>query len=260
MNHKERLLARLNAIAHRLQTTPGGVALLALGSVGREMDRMDDYSDLDFFAIVAKGTKAWFMNHLEWLDADDRLVYVFRNTIDGYKIVWSDGIYGEMAIFEPDELEHIPYSPGRLVFCDAHYTIPEVSPVALPSREQTDVSYQTNELLTNLLVGLLRERRGERLAAMMLIQRYALDRLLTILRFIKPSSVPFIDAYANERRFEQHYPELVTILPRLVPGYKENALAASTMLTFLRSLVPVEPGIVTAIETQLALIEQPNNR
>jgi len=50
------LLARLDAIGASLAATDHGLALIGLGSVGLETDRLDAYSDPDFSAIsLAKG-------------------------------------------------------------------------------------------------------------------------------------------------------------------------------------------------------------
>ena len=43
------------------------LALLGLGSVGLETARLDRWSDLDFFAIVAPGAKARYIERLDWL-------------------------------------------------------------------------------------------------------------------------------------------------------------------------------------------------
>jgi len=51
------LLARLDAIGRALDASGHGMALLGLGSVGLELERLDAYSDLDFFAIVEAGHK-----------------------------------------------------------------------------------------------------------------------------------------------------------------------------------------------------------
>ena len=32
------------------------------------------------------------------------LAWAFRNTVDGFKVLFADGIYGEFAVFEPEEL------------------------------------------------------------------------------------------------------------------------------------------------------------
>ena len=49
MSKVDLLLARLNQIGDSLKLSEGGLALLALGSVGKELARLDEYSDLDFF-------------------------------------------------------------------------------------------------------------------------------------------------------------------------------------------------------------------
>ena len=51
------LLERLNAIGQSVAGTSAGLAVLGLGSVGSEPDRLDNYSDLDFFVIVRPGCK-----------------------------------------------------------------------------------------------------------------------------------------------------------------------------------------------------------
>lgn len=77
------------------------IALLGLGSVGRETDRIDAWSDLDFFAIVRPGEKARFVESLEWLAEARPIVWAFRNTADGSKVLMADGIFCEMAVFKP---------------------------------------------------------------------------------------------------------------------------------------------------------------
>ncbi|KPB04498.1 hypothetical protein [Bacillus sp. CHD6a] len=54
---KERLLRRLDEIGLSLERTQGALLLLGLGSVGNELDRLDEFSDLDFFVIVKPGYK-----------------------------------------------------------------------------------------------------------------------------------------------------------------------------------------------------------
>src|SRR5688500_13710352 len=51
----ELLLERLNQIARSLAASGSGLALIGLGSVGEERERLDAWSDLDFFAIVGAG-------------------------------------------------------------------------------------------------------------------------------------------------------------------------------------------------------------
>ncbi len=69
MDRKQLLLSRLEEIGRALEQTDHTLALIGLGSVGLELERLDDYSDLDFFVIVEAGYKAAFMQDLSWLKA-----------------------------------------------------------------------------------------------------------------------------------------------------------------------------------------------
>ena len=61
------LLSRLGDIGASLARSKKGIALIGLGSVGIELNRLDEFSDLDFFAIVEPGYKAEFIEGLDWL-------------------------------------------------------------------------------------------------------------------------------------------------------------------------------------------------
>src|SRR5262249_50668386 len=116
MTHKERLLARLDEIGNSLAKTGNAFALLGLGSIGLELDRIDGYSDLDFFVIVQPGHKQAFIQKLDWMEQVHPVAYAFQNTDDGYKLLFEDGIFCEFAVFEPDELSHVPFARGRIVW------------------------------------------------------------------------------------------------------------------------------------------------
>jgi hypothetical protein len=57
----DRLLHRLEAIGRALDQSGQALALIGLGSVGVELDRLDEHSDLDFFVIAAPGHKRRFV-------------------------------------------------------------------------------------------------------------------------------------------------------------------------------------------------------
>ncbi len=110
----EILLKRLDNIGQSLKQSGHGLALIGLGSVGLELDRLDAYSDLDFFAIVEAGYKHAYLEDLSWLSVLSPIAFCFRNTKDGFKLLFADGVFCEFAVFEPKELESIPFAPGRV--------------------------------------------------------------------------------------------------------------------------------------------------
>lgn len=227
-----RLLERLDAIAAALARRADALALIALGSAGRESDRLDAWSDLDFFVIVQPGAKARYIDQLDWLAEARPLAWHFRNTADGHKALMDDGVFCEFAVFAPDELAAIAFAPGRVVWrrdgVDASIGTPRRE---LP-RPSTDETWIVGEALSCLLVGLARWRRGEKLAAMRMVQVHALDRLIELdaLRVGAPGG----DAFSIERRVEQRQPALGAQLAQWAPGYEHTPEAARRLLQALR--------------------------
>ncbi len=253
MHAATRLLARLDAIAQSLAARPDALALLALGSVGRERERLDAYSDLDFFVIVKPEAKAAFIEQLTWLASAAPIVYSFRNTADGHKALFKDGIFCEFAVFHPDELAQTPFAPGRLIWkrdgFNEALTQPRVSQadVAPPTRD-----WLVGEIVCNLLIGLNRFHRGERLAAAFMVQQYAVRHLLQLAETCGEADAAVArDPFAPERRAEQRFPRWTRQLDRLMPGSERTPEAARAILDLLQRVVPVPPAMHDAIASLL---------
>jgi hypothetical protein len=245
------LLARLDAIGASLAATGHAQALIGLGSVGLETDRLDAWSDLDFFAIVDPGTKRGFLDDLGWLAAAHPLAWHFRNTADGHKALMADGVFCEFAVFEPGELAAIPFAPGRLVWARPGTDPALAIPRRAPARPTTDETWIVGEALACLFVGLQRWRRGEKLSAARFVQGHALDRLIELdaLRTRPPAGDPF----NGERRLEQRQPALAAELPALVPGYEGTPQAALALLDALaRRGAALNPSITARIRALAA--------
>lgn len=247
---QELLLARLDAIGTSLARTGKALALIGLGSTGADMDRLDQYSDLDFFAIVETGCKNDFLDSLAWLSSVCPIAYAYRNTRDGYKALFQDGVFCEFAVFETSELRHIPFAPGRVVWKRAD--VPDASLLPEPGQhreEEHSHSWLLGEALSNLYTGLSRQRRGERLSAMRCIQVRAVDRLLELCARLEPESSDARDVFAYERRYEQRHPGCARSLPAFAQGYERNIESARAILAFLESHFEVAPAMKRAIET-----------
>jgi len=248
MMHTQSLLIRLDEIGQSLAHSGHALALIGLGSVGQELDRLDPYSDLDFFVIVDKGYKASYLNSLRWLSDIHPIAYRFLNTEDGYKLLFEDGIFCEFAVFELDELNNIPFAPGRVVWkrADISGTIGEpVFKTAAHQKRSKD--FLLGEALTNLYVGLQRDKRGETLSAMRFIQGYALDRLLELAEYIETGKDVHRDPFVNERRFEQRFPEFVPYLRSWAQGYKKNRESAMAILDFFEASFDVDQTMTKEI-------------
>ena len=236
------LQERLASLGRHLAGRDDALALLALGSVGRETDRLDGWSDLDFFVLVRDGAKQRYIANLDWLAAAHPLVWHFQNTVDGHKALMTDGVFCEFAVFEVHELNHIPYAPGRFVWRRADVAESLASPKAsLPARHDAD--WLVGEALSNLIVGLQRHARGERLAAMRMIQVFCLDRVLEYLEATQAAAGgarATRDPFSVERRVEARHPRLARDLAIWAGGYENTVPAALALLAALeaRGVVP----------------------
>ena len=242
---RQQLLQRLADIGTSLQQTDRALALIGLGSVGAELDRLDDYSDLDFFVVVKDGCKAEFTANLDWLTRVCPLSYVFKNTPDGYKVLFADDIYGEFAVFELRELESATYTEGRIIWktpdFDAGWRVPKKPPV--PWRPESR-EWLLGEILTCLYVGVCRLKRGERLSAWRFVQGHAFTLLLELIELEASAS---LDIFSKERRFEQRHPDWPAQLSRFLPGYDHVAESAREMLAYLDGRYEVQAEIKRAI-------------
>ena len=251
MQETQRLLNRLDAIGASLRDSGTALALLGLGSVGVETERLDTYSDLDFFVIVKPGAKSRYLQSLDWLAAVHPLVYSFLNTEDGYKALFADGIFCEFAIFEPQELAHIPFANGRFIWKDGAFDESLCVPLSRQQPEHTQ-EWMLGEALTNLYVGMGRVHRGEVLSGTRFIQTYAINHVLELTTYIESTQGATEDPFDGDRRYEKRYPQTAQHLPTFIQGYNRNAESALAILQFLEQHFQVSAAISAAIRTVCA--------
>jgi len=248
MNKKDLLLFRLNEIGLSVEKSGHGLAVIGLGSVGREGHRLDDFSDLDYFVIVENGFKWGFIDNLGWLSSISPLAYQFRNTVDGHKVLFEDGVFCEFAVFELPELQHIPFAPGRIIWkrsdVDENITVPAKMP---GPPESHSVEWLIGEAITNLYVGLCRYHRGEKLSAARFVQNFAVDRVVDLVEFHMKAADVDRDPYSSERRIEQRYPALARMLPSFVQGYERTPESASAILNYLSGSHEINPAMAAVI-------------
>lgn len=245
----QHLLKRLDDIGAHLATRPDAIALLGVGSSGIEFDRMDEHSDLDFFVIVEDAAKPAYLESIDWLEALCPVAYSFKNSVDGRKALYSDGIFVEYAVFTMTELSAGDYTGPRVIWQRS----PDGTfiPKPLKPSPYDYVDYHVNEALTNLFVGLHRDLRGERLSATRFIQQYCIDRILTIAKLTDAGNYP--DAFDVTRRAELRCPDLP--LASMVTGYTGNAAAATAILEWLEARYTLDPTMTKAVReliTQVA--------
>ncbi len=249
MEKEQLLLQRLDEIGEVLEKKGDVLAIFGLGSVGIETDRIDEYSDLDFFVIVNPGSKQRYIDHVDWLEELYPLAYSFKNCDVGYKIMFEDGIYGEFAIFEESELEGASYTGGRMIWKHASYDNDSIleGKTVIPSNRSTSIDHIVGEALTNLYVGLGRYARGEKLSALRFIEGYAVDGLISVLHLLEPEVDYYPDVFGNERRVEMRFPKFANILGNMLQGYDKIPESAIHMLNYLEDIYPINQRMSSEI-------------
>lgn len=235
------LLTRLDAIASALSHRDSALALLGLGSVGKERERLDEFSDLDFFAVVKTEAKPQYLDGIDWLEEVHPVAWSFKNTKDGRKLLYTDGVFCEYAVFTPEEMAEAHYAEGQLVWSrsdfDRSLCVPKHTPTPQP---QTDVDWIVGEALSNLYVGLCRLRRGEIWTAFLFVQNYAIHRVAELL-ILEGASEPGRDPYQIDRRFERRHPEARDVFAPMMQGYSRTPESALAILSFIEKRVAVNP-------------------
>jgi lincosamide nucleotidyltransferase B/F len=199
---------------------------------------------------VEAGFKQAYIDSLAWLSDVHPVAYQFRNTVDGYKLLFADGIFCEFAVFELEELKGIPFAPGRIVWkrSDMPDALGQPASKTMPASKR-DRDWLLGEAVTNIYVGLQRDKRGEKLSAMRFIQSYAVDRLLELVEYIDTPNEIHRDPFVNERRFEQRYPHLVPLLSTWAQGYDKNRESAQSILEFLEKHFDVNTAMANKIKS-----------
>ena len=248
----ERLLAFLDRLGAELDRRGDAVALLGLGSVGRDLHRLDEHSDADFFVVVDDApTRDRYIADIDWLEAAHPVVWSFENSDLGRKALLEGDLFAEYAVFSVADMATAGYPPGRIHWsrgdAPAGLEIPKTPVPQPPSLE-----HEVGEAITNLYVGLHRDLRGERLTATRFIQGYAVDRWVTVLGHLGLGRGAQQDLFVVDRGVERRFgPELLP-LADLVPGYERNAHAAATLLGLLETHVELDPTIVAAVRGLIA--------
>jgi hypothetical protein len=242
-----RLLRRLDELGEVLARRGDAIALIGLGSVGVDLDRLDDHSDMDFFVVVDDGAKQRYLESVEWLEELAPIDFSFPNSVDGRKVLFADLLFAEYAVFTIGELRAGSFPAGRLVWArdDAPAGLERAGRPREPSPYDYP-EYHLNEAVTNLYVGLHRDARGERLIATRFIQSYAIERLLDYLELTGAAGARQ-DAFVIERGVERRFPPDVLPLARMVPGYDRNREAALAILEWLEARVDVPPTLAAEI-------------
>jgi hypothetical protein len=122
---------------------------------------------------------------------------------------------------------------------------------ALPGR-----AWLVGELLSNLMVGLQRLARGERLAAARLVQVHALDRLLELEEQVRPEGTPQPGTLPGGPAHRTPPAPAPGLAGRGRRGYAHTAAAARAILAHAQTLVPLPAPAVARVQALCAAVAE----
>lgn len=220
-------------LRHSLEADQRVIGLVALGSMAQQDYQPDKWSDHDFFVIVETGTQEAFRTDLSWLPSSKQIVFSFRETAHGLKVLYRNGHLLEFAVFDLPELQLARINRYRVLLdrdaVGAQLAEIKASSLVYSNTETNDDKALLGQFMLNLLVGVGRHHRGEKLSGQQFVKQFAFRNLLLLLQKYLPSPTKgILDNLDPSRRFERAYPALGQELNQILS--QETPLAAKGLL------------------------------
>lgn len=184
--------------------------LVLLGSTAA-VERVDEWSDHDFYLVVREGEQERFRTDLGWLPDCNDIAIAVRETEHGLKVVYRDGAVLEFAVASGPDVSTFGGSPYAVVLDRTDVAARMESAPTQPDPQPIDSLREFRLFLSLVLIGVGRARRGEELAGGQLVRTYAAERLLKVLgEELGTSETPTAspDPYNVFRRFELNHPHV----------------------------------------------------
>jgi hypothetical protein len=231
------------ALGAKVASDPNLLGLVLLGSTA-DTFRVDEWSDHDFFLITSEGLGEDYRQDLSWLPFADQIAWAPRETDHGLKVVYEFGHVLEFAVFNDSELElakvnavSVPVDKSNLA--ERVEKLRQLSIPAAPADLSAKLQIDLELLLSHLLIGVGRFRRGETLIAGEQIRSYLVPNLLNLISaWVEPApgSATSEDNLNRFRRFEKRYPAAAAELTAALATDVETA--ARKVLNLVESLDP----------------------
>jgi hypothetical protein len=189
-------------------------AVIGIGSLAQP-ERVDRWSDHDFWMIATAEGQAHFLADLSWLPDHSAIALALRPAPEYYTVLYTSGHIAEFAVFALTDLSRGQLDRYRVLF-DKDDIGPQIQAIyerTLDKQQAADPKRTIGHFLVALCTGAARDARGERLSARTYIFQYALDDLLTLIsQHIPAQQANLLDRFDPRRRFEQAYADLSMLL------------------------------------------------
>jgi lincosamide nucleotidyltransferase B/F len=229
-----------NAFTHELwnnlEGDPRVLGLIAVGSTAQRDTQPDEWSDHDFFVVVEPGLQEKFRVEVNWVPDLRSVMFQFRETAHGLKILYEQGYLVELAVFDPDELYLARVNQYRILL-DRSDLARRMGEIASATRGWSrsclqDDSYLLGQILTGVLVAHGRWVRGERLSARACLMNQVVPQLVRLLVKYRLADAPeVLDNIDPLRRFELGFGALGATLNQLLDQPVPEAASGLLELT-----------------------------
>jgi hypothetical protein len=247
-------------LQHRLSTDDRVRALVGIGSLAHP-ERVDRWSDHDFWVITTTEGQAHFLSDLSWLPDYSTIALALRPAPEYYTVLYTTGHVAEFAVFALTDLSHGRLDRYRMLLDkdNIHTHIQAIYERTRPKQQTADASARAiGHFLVTLCTGAARDARGERLSAHNYIFQYAVDDLLALItQHIPAQQSDLHDRFDPRRRFEQAYPVLSAQLEpilTLTPVVAALRLLDLAVSLFQDSMPAFPTPAVTATRAYLQMI------
>ena len=216
----EQYLSRLADVARERDDVIG---LVGMGSTA-ELFRVDEWSDHDFAWMVRDGAQDRYRYDLSWLPDSDRIALSVVEHHGGVKVIYGDGHVLEFGIATLESLQQWSGYAVEIYVDKGGVADAVAGMVAKPLPEgPVDVARSMRLIMTQLLIGVGRARRGEHLTAGLNIRTEAVGHLLVATTAVVPGDTARLDSLEPRRRFEFVHPELAARIEAAVRLAPEDA-------------------------------------
>ena len=242
-------------LTETLARDPRVLGLIALGSMAEQDYPPDRWSDHDFFVITVPGVQEAFRADLSWLPDHQRIAFRLREGPHALRVVYDSGHILELVVFDAHELDGA-YANRYRVLIDRADVAARIAAAATRTAAEAQRSADGDEFnlgmfLVNLLVGVGRYYRGERLSGHTYVKVYAQDHLLRLLgKYVPAPQRSLLDNLAPSRRFEQVYPaqgaelDAIALLPPPVAAARLLDVAEQSLTDTMPDFPAVHLAVV----------------
>ena len=219
--------AAFDVYTHRLIAWARGddrvLGVLLLGS-GADRARIDAWSDHDIAVIAHPEAVEELRGTTAWIPDAQSLVAVGREWHDGFKALFSDGRVIEYAVTDLAGLAAFPIAAAHIAY-DAGGVVDAVGQARALTRPRSvsDAPATAAVLLVQLVVGVGRLRRGERLSGANVIRSEAAASLIDLIVQVRHPGRARPDPFDVWRRFEHVEPEAAAALDAVLARPAEEA-------------------------------------